>query len=59
MTPDPSFLIGVARGVLLLCDVCVTCLHSGSWILTGLAPLGKKAGAYWQQLKRGQHHESA
>ena len=32
-----SFLIGLASecGVFYLCDVRVTCLHSGSWILSG------------------------
>ena len=35
MTPDLSLLSGVARGVLLSLHVRDTCLHSGSWLLSG------------------------
>ena len=36
MTPDLSLLSGFARGVLLSFYVRDTCLHSGSWLLSGL-----------------------
>ena len=40
MTPDLSLLSGFARGVLLSLHVRDTCLHSGSWLLSGfLQPL--------------------
>ena len=35
MTPDLSLLSGFARGVSLSLHVRVTCLHSGSWLLSG------------------------
>ena len=35
MTPDLSLLSGFARGVLLSLHVRDTCLHSGSWLLSG------------------------
>ena len=35
MTPDLSLLSGFARGV-LLSHIRDTCLHSGSWLLSGL-----------------------
>ena len=35
MTPDLSLLSGFARGVLLSLHVRGTCLHSGSWLLSG------------------------
>ena len=34
MTPDLSLLIGF-MGCYYHCGVCVTCLHSGSWIPSG------------------------
>ena len=37
MTPDLSLLSGFARGVLLSLHVRDTCLHSGSWLLSGFA----------------------
>ena len=36
MTPDLSLLSGFAHGVLLSLHVRDTCLHSGSWLLSGL-----------------------
>ena len=36
MTPDLSLLSGFARGLLLSLHVRDTCLHSGSWLLSGL-----------------------
>ena len=36
MTPDLRLLSGFARGVLLSLHVRDTCLHSGSWLLSGL-----------------------
>ena len=36
MTPDLSFLTDVACGLFVSLRVRVTCLHSGSWILSGL-----------------------
>ena len=36
MTPDLSLLSGFARGELLSLHVRDTCLHSGSWLLSGL-----------------------
>ena len=36
MTLDLSLLSGFARGVLLSLHVRDTCLHSGSWLLSGL-----------------------
>ena len=36
MTPDLRLLSGFARGVSLSLHVRVTCLHSGSWLLSGL-----------------------
>ena len=36
MTPDLSLLSGFARGVLSSLHVRDTCLHSGSWLLSGL-----------------------
>ena len=36
MTPDLSLLSGFTRGVLLSLHVRDTCLHSGSWLLSGL-----------------------
>ena len=35
MTPDLRLLSGFARGVSLSLHVRVTCLHSGSWLLSG------------------------
>ena len=35
MTPDLSLLSGFAGGVLLSLHVRDTCLHSGSWLLSG------------------------
>ena len=35
MTPDPSLLSGFARGVLFSLHARDTCLHSGSWLLSG------------------------
>ena len=35
MTPDLRRLSGFARGVSLSLHVRVTCLHSGSWLLSG------------------------
>ena len=35
MTPDLSLLSGFARGVLLSLHVRDTCLHSGSWLISG------------------------
>ena len=35
MTRDLSLLSGFARGVLLSLHVRDTCLHSGSWLLSG------------------------
>ena len=35
MTPDLRLLSGFARGVSLALHVRVTCLHSGSWLLSG------------------------
>ena len=35
MTPDLRLLSGFARGVSLSLHVPVTCLHSGSWPLSG------------------------
>ena len=35
MTPDLSLLSGFARGVVLSLHVRDTCLHSGSWLLSG------------------------
>ena len=39
MTPDLSLLSGFARGVLLSLHVRDTCLHSGSWLLSGFLAL--------------------
>ena len=38
MTPDLNLLSGFARGVFLSLHVRDTCLHSGSWLLSGLEP---------------------
>ena len=38
MTPDLSLLSGFARRVLLSLHVRDTCLHSGSWLLSGFVP---------------------
>ena len=35
MTPELRLLSGFARGVSLSLHVRVTCLHSGSWLLSG------------------------
>ena len=35
MTPDLSLLSGFACGMLLSLHVRDTCLHSGSWLLSG------------------------
>ena len=35
VTPDLRLLSGFARGVSLSLHVRVTCLHSGSWLLSG------------------------
>ena len=43
MTPDLSLLSGFARGKLLSLHVRDTCLHSGSWLLSG--------SSYGQELK--------
>ena len=40
MTPDLSLLSGFARGVLLSLHVRDTCLHSGSWLLSGVSAFG-------------------
>ena len=40
MTPDLRLLSGFARGVSLSLHVRVTCLHSGSWLLSGCFLLG-------------------
>ena len=37
MTPGLSLLNDFARGVLLSLHVRDTCLHSGSWLLSGLS----------------------
>ena len=37
MTPDLSLVTGFARGVLLSLHVRDTCLHSGSWLLSGFS----------------------
>ena len=37
MTLDLSLLSGFARGVLLSLHVRDTCLHSGSWLLSGFS----------------------
>ena len=39
MTSDLSLLSGFARGVSLSLHVRETCLHSGSWLLSGFAAL--------------------
>ena len=39
MTPDLRLLSGFARGVLLSLHVRDTCLHSGSWLLSGLCEM--------------------
>ena len=39
MTPDLRLLSGFARGVLLSLHVRDTCLHSGSWLLSGFLNL--------------------
>ena len=35
MTPDLSLRNGFARGLLLSLQIRDTCLHSGSWLLSG------------------------
>ena len=37
MTPDLSLLSGLPRGMLLSLHVRDTCLHSGSWLLSGFS----------------------
>ena len=48
MTPDLRLLSGFTRGVSLSLHVRVTCLHSGSWLLSGfcvcVCALGFKLG---------------
>ena len=39
MTPDLSLLSRFARGLLLSLHVRDTCLHSGSWLLSGFLRL--------------------
>ena len=39
MTPDLRLLSGFARGVSLSLSVRVTCLHSGSWLLSIFLPV--------------------
>ena len=46
MTPDLSLRSGFARGVLLSLHVRDTCLHSGSWLLSGLVVEPRKIIGY-------------
>ena len=52
MTLDLSLLSGFGRGVLLSLHVRDTCLHSGSWLLSGLH---MKRGLFlcWSRAVRG------
>ena len=51
MTPDLRLLSGFARGVSLSLHVRVTCLHSGSWLLSGYFYLWLKSKTEGQMTK--------
>ena len=55
MTPDLSILIGFTRGVLLSLRCACHCLHSGSWILSGLTY--QFAGVYDPEVKGLWFHD--